>query len=219
MTLLLWAVLSGCNDAGYAVVSIDPIYGWTDGCTAIAFGGHGFSDDLSATVGGNPVGNITLPTRAIDKGFAFSGTLPAGSHGYADVVVTSAGVESKLSGTAGFYYVECPAAGTIDTLGPENVVAGTAVTIVGCGLDATALLVRLTDSTGTPVTADVGTTSECGTGKVSFVAPALAAGTYLVSLVNSAGDVISGGACPARDSADTAYSCTEYTLTYAAEAP
>lgn len=219
MTLLLWTALSGCNDAGYAVVSIDPIYGWTDGCTALTISGHGFGDDVSATVGGKPVADVELPTKAIDKGFTFSGTVPAGSHGLADVVVTSGGVESKLEGTAGYYYVECPGAGTVDTLGPTAVASGTDVTIVGCGLDATALLVRLTDAVGTPAAADVGLTTVCGTAKVSFAAPELPDGTYTVSLVNSAGEVVSGGPCPPPDSADTAYSCTTHTLTYAAEAP
>ncbi len=218
MFLLLWAALSGCNDPGFAAVSIDPIYGWVDGCTSIQISGHGFDDDVKATIGGNAVTSVTLPTREVDKGYNFAGTIPAGKHGYADVEVTSGGETSVLTGTAGYYYVECPETGAIDTVGPQQLVAGDRVTIVGCGLEATSRKVRLLDGTGVQVGADLALASNCGTAKVIFEAPALPDGTYYIAVVDDAGNVLVGGQCPPPDSADTAYSCTEYTLTYAAGA-
>jgi len=218
LILFLWAVLSGCNDPGFAAVSIDPIYGWVDGCTTIQISGHGFGSDVKATVGGNVVTNVTLPTRDVDVGYNFAGTIPAGKHGYADISVTSGGATSTLTGTAGYYYVECPETGVIDTVGPQQVAAGDDVTIVGCGLDATSRRVRLFDSTGVQAGADITLVSNCGTGKVAFAAPSLPDGTYHLAVVDDAGTVLVGGPCPPPDSADTAYSCTEYTLTYAAGA-
>ncbi len=215
MTLLLWAALSGCNDPGFAAVSIDPIYGWVDGCTTIQISGHGFDKDVKATIAGNAVTNVTLPTREVDIGYTFAGTLPAGKHGYADIEVTSGGESSVLTGTAGYYYVECPETGVIDTVGPQQVVAGDGVTIVGCGLDAASRKVRLFDSTGAQAGDDIVLASNCGTAKVSFAAPALADGTYYIAVVDESGNVVAGGQCAPPDSADTAYSCTEYTLTYA----
>ncbi|MSQ03826.1 MAG: hypothetical protein EXR71_18385 [Myxococcales bacterium] len=214
--LLFLSLLTSCNEAGYALVSISPIYGYTDGCNAVTLAGHGFGDKLSATIGGAAVPGFAASADKALLGYQAGGTVPAGAHGFADIVLTSDGVASTLSGTGGYYYVECPAAGTIVSVSPAaELAAGVVVTLDGCGLDAAAVTARIVDAAGVAVGADMPLTTVCGTGAVSFVAPALADGTYYLEIVDlGTGMVLSGAPCGPIDSADTGSSCTDYSLTY-----
>ncbi len=214
--MLALLLLGACNDAGYALVSISPIYGWTDGCGSITLSGHGFGKELAASIGEAGITGLTTPDDADAVGYQVYGVVPAGAKGLADVSLRSDGVESKLTGTSGYYYVECPGPGTVDTVSPTTgLAAGSLVTVSGCGLDAAAITVRLVDAAEVPVAADVPLVSMCGTGAASFEAPALPDGTYYVELVDVATQaVLAGAPCGPVDSADTASSCTDHTLTY-----
>ena len=209
--------LSACNTAGFDAVSISPIYGWTDGCNTVRVSGHGFAEDATVTLG-----TLELPISArgegIDAGYWIEGTLPAAAAaqaGYATVSVNSAGATSTIADA--YYYVACPAEGTLDSLDTETVAAFQNVTMQGCGLSAT-LLVQLTPRGGTAEDAvRVPITSTCGTASTSFVAPDLPDNLYDVQIVNPAGDVLFPPyLCPA-DPTDTAAAllwCP--TLTYGA---
>lgn len=213
---LLLALSSACNDAGYALVSISPIYGWVDGCNPVTLSGHGFSDEVSASVGGSDITGITYPEGKIDKGFVVYGTMPAGQHGYADVSLRSGGETSTLTKTAGYYYVECPGAGTMEAVSPAGALAaGVLVTVEGCGLDSGAVAARVVSADGLVQSADLPLVSMCGTATVSFTAPAMPDGEYYLELINVAdGAILSGAPCPPPDSGDTGSSCTDQKLIY-----
>lgn len=213
---LFVALLGACNDAGYALVSISPIYGWVDGCNPVTLSGHGFSEDVSASIGSSDITGLTQPEAKQDKGFVLHGVAPAGPHGYAEVSLRSAGVTSKLEGTAGYYYVECPGTGMIDSVTPSTELGdGVTVILNGCGLDSTGAAARIVSADGTPQGADLPLTSMCGKGTASFTAPPLADGDYFLELVSLAdGSVLIGAPCPPGDSGDTGSHCTDYPLTY-----
>jgi len=213
-------LLIGCNTAGFDAVAISPIYGWVDGCSTVTISGHGFSEQATATVGGQSVTGITLPERALDKGYLFTATVPAASAaGYADVVVTDGDNTATITGSGAYYYVACPAVGYLESYGPsEGVTAGATVTITGCGFDAAAVRGQIVDAAGSPQGGAFALTSACGTASVSFEAPALADGTWYLELVDADGAVLSGAPCPpedtATDTSDTGATCTDYPLTY-----
>lgn len=212
--LILLMALGGCNDAGFGLVSISPIYGWTDGCGAITLAGHGFGSSLSASVGGSDITGLSQPADADLKGFQATGVVPAGKAGYADVVLRSDGAESRLGGVAGYYYVECPGPGTVDAVAPNTgLAAGTLVSVQGCGLDTAAVSARIVDAAG-DTAAELPLISSCGKGTATFEAPALADGTWYLELVDASGVVLSGAPCGPADSADTGHSCIDHTLTY-----
>ncbi len=214
--LLFLSLLTSCNEAGYGLVSISPIYGYTDGCNAITLAGHGFGAKLSATIGGSEITAFAAPGDKDLVGYQAAGVVPAGAHGYADIVLTSDGASSTLSGTGGYYYVECPAAGTIVSVSQSTeLTAGAVITLEGCGLDAATVRARIVDAADGATGADLALSTVCGKGAVSLVAPALADGTYYLELVDvGTGMVLSGAPCGPIDTADTASSCTDYSLTY-----
>ncbi len=164
--LAVFALLScNANSIGFEVVSIRPIYGWVDGCNAVKVSGHGFEEGASVRVGGAELSDLTAPELATDKGYQLFGTMPAGEHGYADVVVTQPdGDASTLAN--GYYFVECPGAPYVESVS-EGVVAGDAVTLSGCGFDATNMFVQVEDGPSLPLTAG------CGTATATFEAPDL----------------------------------------------
>ena len=219
--LILVTLFGACNDAGYALVSVDPIFGWTDGCNAVTLSGHGFAADATATIGGSKVTGVTYPGKKDsgpdEVGYQLFGIAPAGKHGYADVTVTSGGVESTITGTQGYYYVECPGPGTIDSVSPaEGLSAGALVTVSGCGLDAAGLSARVVDAAGVAQGADAPLTSSCSTAEVTFAAPDLPDGNYLLQLVdNGTGEIVAGAICVV-DTADSGASCPSYPLVYGA---
>lgn len=181
----LLLVSAGCNKAGYEAVAIRPISGWLDGCATVEITGHGFGDEISASIGSNEVTDITRPDDEEERTFSFFATVPAGDAvGATDVLVTSDGKESTIAG--GYYYLECPAPGTIDGLAPEEgVAAGDTVSIAGCGLDASTMEVVIYDPAGVVADVTATLTSDCGTAFVSFTAPALADGEYEILVRDS----------------------------------
>lgn len=215
---MLFALLLGaCNDAGFALVSISPIYGWSDGCGAITLSGHGFGSAVSASIGGTDVVELTTPEAADLRGFQVSGTVPAGEAGYADVSLTSDGVTSTLTGTGGYYYVSCPAPGHVDAVSPaDGLVGGELVVVEGCGLDTATMAVNLVDGTGVVQGGDLPLVGLCGTATASFEAPVLPAGSFHVEVIDLATRaVLSGGPCTSPDTAlDTGGGCEAVTLTY-----
>lgn len=189
--------LSGCPDAGFGVVSISPIYGWSEGCNRVTISGHGFREGVRAKVGIAELTEIDQPERAIDQGYLFTGEVPEGTPGYADVTVWQGTESDSLQGTARYYFVACPGM-AIDTVEAQcEATAGGSVTLTGCGLDPAAIDVQLVDAAGAPVAAPAALAAECRTGRASFTVPDLAPGTYWIELVGKSGDVLLGAPCDA----------------------
>lgn len=212
--LLLFA--AGCNSAGYEAVAIRPTFGWADGCTAVKISGHGFGDEVSATVGGNAVEDITRAEAEEDQQFFFFGTMPAGDPGAQDLVVTSDGKESTVE--AAFYYVACTGPATLETVTPnDGVAAGATVSLAGCGFDVATQQVRIIDPTGTVASTTASLTADCGTAYASFTAPTMPDGDYWVFIEDIAsGDVLNPVTGDPRECAlDTAADCAApRTITY-----
>jgi hypothetical protein len=218
--LLLTSLLllpAGCNPLGFDAVSISPIYGWVDGCNTVTIGGHGFDEKVTAKIGDNALNDIQQPTRDLDKGYLFTGVVPPASEaGYHDVVVTDGQNSDTITGSGAYYYVACPAPGTVDAVSPtEGITAGATVAITGCGLDPAAVRGRLVSADGTFEGDAFDLTSTCGTASVTFTAPDVADGVWYLELIDSTGAVLNGAPCPPPDTADTAApACTDYPLTY-----
>lgn len=206
--------LAGCNKVGFDFVSIEPTYGYADGCTDVKIGGHGFSKDISGTIGGNAITDIVLPDEnskdrleQLNVGFQFTGLSPAGEGGFAEVSVDNGDGEPDSIKDA-WYYISCPGAPYPEALGATDVAVGDSVLILGCGMD-TSLKVRLDPvgaTTGAPVGATAALTSVCSTARVSFDVPAgTAPGSYLVNFVDGSGTLVYGdNLC---DTADTGGGC------------
>lgn len=210
---------TSCNNSGFDAVAIRPIYGWVDGCNAVTVTGRGFGDDVEAYIGDQKITSLTGATEEIDKGFLVNGIAPPSTigKGLQDVTVRSGGKEAVITGSGGYYYVECPALGYLEAASPvEGLTAGSTVDLVGCGLDAATLKVRILDSTGLPVGADIALASTCGTATAQFVAPAVADGSYYLTIVDADGNTLAGAPCPPPDTGDTAYSCSDFKLSYGA---
>jgi hypothetical protein len=194
-------------DHGLNAVAISPIYGWVDGCNAVAITGHGFGDDVSATVGGRALENPVPAQGLLTKGFRLDGTIPAATQpGLVDVVVTSGGTTDTLTGSGGYTYVACPQRAWVDAVDTPAGVHGDVVTFTGCSLD-TALRARLVRADGALATAPDGTTpaptaltSACGTARATFTVPAVTDGDYFVQLLAEDDVVLAGELCVAADS-------------------
>lgn len=215
LTLLLQA----CNPTpAFNAVAISPIYGWVDGCNAVTITGAGFGDDVAATVGGKAVTDVQLPEKDTDKGYQFTAVMPAGdAPGYADVVVTSGDKTDTIAGSGAYYYVACPMVGYVEAVEPtEGIAAGTAISLTGCGLDASTLTAQFVAPDGVTVGATgIALTSSCATASATFAAPDLADGTWYLQLLDETGVVVNGDVCPPPDTADTAAAaCTDFPLTF-----
>ncbi len=213
---LVLLLLSACN-TGFDAVAIRPIYGWTDGCTPVEITGRGFGEDVSATVGGKKVSGVTLPAKdTFDYGYSFTATVPStDTTGYADVTVTTGDKSATITGSGAYYYIQCPGPGTMDGISPSTgVKAGDTVTVLGCGLRPDLMQVRLFDANLAQVGADLPLTTVCGGGQATFTVPANPDGAYRVALVNANGLILSGAPCLPGDTADTAYSCSDFPLVY-----
>ncbi len=207
-------LLTSCNLVGYGAVSIRPSSGWADGCTAVKISGHGFEDSVTATVGGAAVTDLALPPDvedSLDVGFWFTAVTPAGTNGASDVVVTNGDEEDTIP--EAFYYLTCPAAPYPEALVPEaGVASGDSVSFHGCGLDAGAMKVEIRDPNGVQADTQVDLTSACLTAHVSFAAPDLPDGDYLVYITDGAGSDLYPIPC---DTGDTGTACdAPFTLTY-----
>jgi hypothetical protein len=212
---LLPALLLGCNDAGFDAVTIRPTSGWVDGCADLTIAGHGFDNGVTAKIGPNEVTNITLPDAKKDPlevGFEFFAVSPPGEQDFHDVVVTNGDGESATI-NKGFYYAMCTRAPLVESATPAAT-AGAQITVTGCGFaaDMQATLVSLDDET---VTASAALALECSTAVVSFAAPALPDGSYLLEITDAAGAVLYPlSLC---DTADTGNNCDQpYYITYGA---
>jgi len=214
-SLFLALVLSGCGDKAFDAVSIRPIYGWVDGCTPVAVGGHGFGDDVQVTIGGQALADQSLPDATLfplDVGYEVYGTTPPSTagKGTAEVKVSTGGVSDTVS--SGFYYVDCPSPGTVEGIDPaEGVAAGDTITLQGCGLDPAAVTVRVGDAGD-----DQPLTAVCSTATATFVAPAVSKpAAWYVGFFDSAGTQLSpdpacditlpAGSITNPDTADTAW--------------
>ncbi len=212
------AVLASCNATaiGFGVVSVSPIYGWEDGCNAVAVRGHGFDDGATAAFGTAPLEGAQLPgTDLSERGFQIWGTAPAGTDGYADIVVTNSTGETSTLPVA-YRYLTCPRDFLPEYVTPQSadgsVAAGTVIDVTGCNLGG-ATKVKVGDADPVPLTLG------CRTATASFTAPAAADGDQVVLFLNDADEIKFPipYPCPADDdTADTAVpSCDEpFVLTY-----
>ncbi len=205
---MLW-LLAGlaCEDRlGFDAVSLYPTHGWVDGCTNVRMGGHGFTDDFTATLDGNPIAiDSSLPDPAetpLDVGFEKYGTTPPGEQGFADYEAKDGSDTVKIANS--FFYETCPGAPFVETV---EVIDGD-VTISGCGFDAGATRAYLVAKGGDPKgTDDFKLTSVCGTATVSFGTGG-APGTYELYLSLDGGTTfIPDPYCVDKDTADTAVVC------------
>jgi hypothetical protein len=208
---MLW-LLAGlaCEDRlGFDAVSLYPTYGYVDGCTNVRMGGHGFTSDFSATIGGNPVTNITDPdpdVDPLDQGFEKYGVTPAGAQGFADYKATDSG--ESVTVTNAFYYIACPGAPYVETVSAAD---GT-VALSGCGFDTSNTTAYLVAKGGDVTKNGLGPfdlSSDCGTAMVSFTTGAGAPpGVYELYLSTDAGTTfIPDPTCVDKDTADTAGAC------------
>lgn len=189
------AVLWGCESlVGFGAVSIFPIYGYADGCTAVKVSGHGFEEGVNVRVGGAPLVDTTWPTAALDQGFLVTGLTPPGTAGLADVKVTVNGEDSVLKDA--FYYVPCPLPVYMRSMTPSDEVIGEGTTIEmkGCNLSSS-YTIRIGDNAqswdDTPdntALADIPIESICSSADVSITIPAgIADGEYLFGFFDSTG--------------------------------
>jgi hypothetical protein len=182
---------AGCNNAGYDANAIRPTYGWDAGCTAVKVSGHGFGDNVTATIGGIEVLNLVRPTDLEDLNFFFFADTPVATEaGAQDLKVTSDDEEATV--VDAFYYLTCPSPGYLEVVDPDaGLAAGATVSLGGCSLDAATMQVVLADVAGVVADATADLTQDCGVAYASFDVPAVAAGTYYLLIVDStSGDVL-----------------------------
>lgn len=209
-------VLTSCNATaiGFGVVSVTPIYGWEEGCGAVAVRGHGFDDGVTAKLGAAALETSELPgADQSERGFQVWGAAPAGTDGYVDVVVTNGDGETSTL-TGGYRYLACTRDFLPEYVTPQSedgtVAEGTVVDVTGCALGG-ATKVKVGDAEPVPLTLG------CRTATATFTAPANPAGDQPVLFLNDADEPKFPLPCPDDDdTADTAVpSCDEpFVLTY-----
>jgi hypothetical protein len=207
---MLWLLVGlACEDRlGFDAVSLYPTFGYVDGCTNVRMGGHGFTDDFSATIGGNPVTDITDPdpdVDPLDQGFEKYGVTPAGEQGFADYKATDSG--ESVTVTNAFYYLACPGAPYVEHV---EALDGT-VTISGCGFDAASTSVYLVPKGGDVTKAGKGpfdVSEGCLTASIT-ISPGAGAppGVYDVYLSLDGGQTFIPDPACKEDTADTATTC------------
>ena len=210
---MLW-LLAGlaCEDRlGFEAVSLFPTQGWEDGCTEVKMGGHGFTDDFSATLDGEPIALIDdhPEVAELDVGFEKWGTTPPGEHGLADYKATDGDDSSTV--TNAFFYLSCPAAPYVEHV---DVLDGT-ITLSGCGFDAASTDAYLVPKGGNPTDPKSGVlgpfdlSQTCGSAIVS-ISPGAGAppGVYELYLSLDGGKTfLPDPNCVDKDTADTAVAC------------
>lgn len=218
LLLSMLGLLAGCEGRlGYEAVDISPGYGYVDGCDSVQVSGHGFGEDpsvISATIGPNPLEDITFPDPAenpFDVGFVFFGTIPTatGEAGPVDVTVTRSDTGETSTIENGFYYVACPASPTVEAIAPTTgVAAGTTISLAGCDIDTALYNVTLHEPLTGAEVAEADLTAVCSTAVASFAAPDLEDGTYDVVIRDAAtGAALIPAVYPCfPDTADTAAS-------------
>jgi hypothetical protein len=230
----LLAVLAGCNKLGFDAVSIKPIYSYAEGCAQVKVAGHGFPDEVKVAITQPDVAGVDVVVeledpvlakddpavedprlRELNAGFYVTGIMPAapaGTTGYASVVVT-AGDESETLEDA-YYYVACPAAlGYLEGYTPSSgLKTGTPVALTGCNLDAEQVRVQIVDADGQPVGEPIALVSDCRSAEVHFETPELPTGDYYLTLVDAKGNLLAGEPCSSQDSAT--YYCTDFPISF-----
>ncbi|MEZ4264865.1 MAG: IPT/TIG domain-containing protein [Myxococcota bacterium] len=115
------------------VTAVEPAQGAIGGGTVVVLSGHGFAADATVRIGAL---EATAVTRLSDG--SLRATTPPGSAGAADVIVSSGGVESRLSG--GFTYTDGRLDLTLVAPATAAIAGGTFLRIIGDGFnDATSV--------------------------------------------------------------------------------
>lgn len=222
--------LFACN-TGFDAVSIYPIYGFVDGCDAITVSGHGFSDQMEAYIGDNPISDVSYPEpneelpQASEVGYQFYGRVPPSTDGtgYHDVTVWNGDQSDTISGSGAYYYVACPQDGLLtsytvasggDTTSYGYYMAigvggGATIEVSGCNLTE-GVYAQVVDMSDNPVSEPIALTPTCSTARASFAAPPVpAAGTYFLRLVSADGGTVYSGAggayCSSSDTGSSYY--------------
>lgn len=191
--------LGSCNDAGFAVVSISPIYGYVDGCTDVKVSGHGFSENAEALLDDITLENLAYPdpnTNELDEGFIIYGRTPRHEKGYVDLIVVNKDLSYSTLKEA-YYYVDCPGEPWLDSISPSaGVLPHDVVTLSGCNIDTSEVFVRVNNSEPIPLS------PSCRTATSTFMAPELPAGDYELALVDAKGALLwPSEPCSAKDTA------------------
>ncbi|TNE86873.1 MAG: hypothetical protein EP330_19890 [Deltaproteobacteria bacterium] len=223
-TLLLVAgMLPACKLATEPrLVSIDPDYAYTDGCTDVTISGARLGTEATASIGGNPIEGWAAaeedPTRgehAQDVGFKYYGVSPANYEAggtFVDVDLTIDDVTLTLD--RGFYYLACPGDFMVEAIGVgETNVVGDAIGVFGCGIDEAEVTGGLYSVTDFTQVASFDIVSDCRGAITHFEVPDVADGTYLVYMTHSNGG--SGGMLcdPSDTGLDTATVCAPTYIT------
>ena len=144
------------TNGGPSVTAIGPTFGLTTGGTAVSITGANFVPGTgptgvpatSVTIGGHAATNVVVGSTV-----SLTATVPAGSAGAADVVVTTA----AGSGDGGFIYLYvAPATPTVAAIAPTSgtIAGGTSVTITGANFTgATSVTIGGNAALGVQVTA------------------------------------------------------------------
>lgn len=227
------AIAASCALLQPRFESVDPEYGYVDGCTDITLQGAEIGVDAEVSIGGEALLSLepaqyddAFPEHAQDVGFKYFGVTPPApdmASGFYDVVMTVPTDGEPLVRTLhkGFYYVACPAevyaadvvlapgeGDSADTAAPPPapIAPGDVVPVIGCGLDPNTVVAELRDATGA-VIRTMPLVSDCLTARVHFaIQPDTEDGEYFLVFVSDSG-YIDGHSCEGGgppDSADTA---------------
>lgn len=166
-----------------AVTALSATVGPVGGGTSLIVTGHGFTPAATVDVGDTPAGTTTFLSPD-----ALAVTTPAGTPGWTDVTVHTAGGTSAPSSADRFFYGAPP---TITAMTPSTgpVEGGTTVTITGTGLTG-ATVVGFGGRPGTGLTVNAGGT------RLTVTTPPQSAGSYPVVVVTPAGTSPVGPGAP-----------------------
>jgi len=199
------------------LVSIDPDYAYTDGCTDVTLSGSNMGTDATATIGGNAIEALapaendpTRGDRAQDVGFKYYGMSPAASDaagGFVDVVLTAGGKDYTLD--RGFYYIACPATFSVDDIATGDTNApGDVISVTGCGIDVANITGGVYSMADLSEVAPFALESDCRGATTHFTLPDVPDGDYYVSLTHTDGTVFGDLCDPAVDpGTDTGAPC------------
>ena len=178
-------LLPSCNTPSFRAVSVRPIYGWADGCNSVKISGAGFEDDVSVSVGDDPLMSLATPEAEIDQGYYVTGVIPPldlAASEYVTITVSSGGESDDVLDD--FYRIACPAPILVEGMSPTTgLAAGGDVTIGGCHIYDT----HTVSIGGESATISNVSSCEGGTDTGSFAAPDVADGFWHVAYYDSTG--------------------------------
>lgn len=205
------------------LVSIDPDYAYTDGCTEVSVSGSKLGVDATASIGGSPMENWRAAEedpergdRAQDVGFMYYGTTPAGAEGgtFVDLSVTVG--DTTLVLEDGFYYRACPDGFRVESTSiDESHAPGDSIALSGCGMDPAELTAGLHSPSDFALVEAFDVVSDCRGALTHFDIPTIADGTYLVHIAHSNGTAFGQLCDPSDTGLDTAMGCAPVTITIA----